>query len=29
MNKHNLSGNECFTGDEYINPAYFTTGWAG
>jgi len=29
MNKHNLSGCECLTGDEYINPAYFTTGGVG
>jgi hypothetical protein len=27
MNKYNLSGCECFTGDEY--PAYFTTGGVG
>jgi len=29
MNKHNLSGSECFTGDEHINLAYFTTGGVG
>lgn len=29
MNKHNLSGSECFTGDKYINPDYCTTGGVG